>query len=123
MFAVHSIILEMLNNPAMQNMMAQMMQNPEMMRGMMSSPFTQNTVSQLQSNPALLNQLVSNNPLLASNPQMADTLRQNLPQMMQQVPNIQKERWAVKYLCLQFYTNFYQFFISLPSYSYTPAAH
>lgn len=74
-----------MGNPAMQGMMSQMMQNPELMRSMTSGPAMQSTMAQLQSNPELLNQLIANNPLFAGNPEMADRMRQNLPQMMQQV--------------------------------------
>ena len=75
----------MFNNPAMQNMMQQMMSNPELMQNMMSSPFMEATLSQMRSNPDLANQLLANNPLFASNPQMAEQMRQNLPDMIQRV--------------------------------------
>ena len=76
-------LLGMMGNPAMQSMMTQMMQNPEMLRNM-AGPM-QSAMSQMQSNPEMLNQMINSNPVLAGNPQMADAMRQNLPQMMQQV--------------------------------------
>ena len=79
----------MFNNPAMQNMMQQMMSNPELMQNMMSSPFMEATLSQMRSNPDLANQLLANNPLFASNPQMAEQMRQNLPDMIQRVRMLQ----------------------------------
>jgi len=75
----------MMNNPAMQGMMSQMMQNPELMRSMFSNPQVQSTMNQLQGNPELFQQLMANNPLLNSNPQMAEAMRENLPQIFQQV--------------------------------------
>lgn len=74
-------MMGMMNNPAVQNMMSQMMQNPEMMSSMMSSPMMQNTLS----NPEAMNQMMASNPLFAANPQMAEAMRESMPRMMQQV--------------------------------------
>lgn len=79
------ISLGMFNSPGVQSMMSQMMQNPELMQNMMASPYMQTMIDQISSNPALANQMLASNPLFASNPQMADAVRQNLPQMMERV--------------------------------------
>lgn len=74
---------DVLNNPAMQGMMQQVMSNPEMMQNMMSSPYMQNMMNTLSQNPEMTSQMMQNNPLFANNPQ----LRQMMPAMLQQMQN------------------------------------
>lgn len=75
----------MMSNPAIQQMTQQMMSNPELLQNMMSSPYMEHSMSQLRNNPELANQMLSNNPLFTSNPQLAEAMRQNLPDMIQRV--------------------------------------
>ncbi|XP_067933008.1 ubiquilin-2-like [Watersipora subatra] len=55
------------------------------MSSMLSNPATQSAMSQMIQNPDMYNQLLSNHPMLASNPQMAEAMRQQMPQIMQQM--------------------------------------
>lgn len=75
----------MFGSPGVQSMVNQMMQNPQLMQNMMSSPYVQTMMNQMMSNPEMANQILANNPLFASNPQLADSMRQNMPQMMERV--------------------------------------
>lgn len=74
---------DILNSSPMQGMIQQIMSNPEMMQNMMSSPYMQNMMNTMSSNPELTSQIMQNNPLFNSNPQ----LRQMMPQMLQQMQN------------------------------------
>lgn len=78
-------VAAMFGSPGMQSMVNQMMQNPQLMQNMMSSPYVQTMMNQMMSNPEMASQVMANNPLFASNPQLAESFRQNMPQMMERV--------------------------------------
>lgn len=52
----------------MQGLMAQMMENPQLMQNMMNAPYTQSMMEALAADPNLASGIMSNNPLLADNP-------------------------------------------------------
>ncbi|CAK8676809.1 ubiquilin-1-like [Clavelina lepadiformis] len=71
----------MFNTPAMQNLMQQITENPSMMQNMMNAPYMQNMMRSMSENPDLANQIFSQNPMFADNPQM----REMMPAMLQQM--------------------------------------
>jgi len=83
----------MFNTPGMQDMMNSLTSNPDMMANMMNSPYVRQMMQQMANNPDQLQQMLGNNPLFASNPQMQQMMPQmmqnmlNNPQMMQQMGN------------------------------------
>ncbi|XP_002129159.2 ubiquilin-1 [Ciona intestinalis] len=69
------------NNPAMQNLMQQITDNPNLMQNMMTAPYMQGMMQNMAENPELANQIFSHNPLFTNNPEMA----RMMPQMLQQM--------------------------------------
>jgi len=60
----------MFNGDTMNSMMQQMIENPQVMQGIMNTPYFQSTLQAMTSNPNMANNLLSNNPLLANNPEL-----------------------------------------------------
>uniref|UniRef100_A0A1B6C8K6 UBA domain-containing protein n=1 Tax=Clastoptera arizonana TaxID=38151 RepID=A0A1B6C8K6_9HEMI len=77
----------MLNNPSMTNMMQQVMENPQLLQTMMSAPYTQTMMQTLAADPALASNILGNNPLFASNPELQSQFREMLPNFLQQLQN------------------------------------
>lgn len=65
------------NNDTMNSMMQQMIENPQVMQSIMNTPYFQSTLQAMTSNPNMANNLLSNNPLLANNPEL-QVRKQNL---------------------------------------------
>jgi ubiquilin len=57
-----------MNSPAMQSLLQQVMENPQLMQTMLNAPYTQSVFQSFASNPELANQLLASNPLFADNP-------------------------------------------------------
>uniref|UniRef100_H2YR75 Ubiquilin n=1 Tax=Ciona savignyi TaxID=51511 RepID=H2YR75_CIOSA len=72
---------KMFNNPAMQNLMSQITENPSLMQNMMTAPYMQSMMQNMSENPELASQILSHNPMFANNPEMS----RMLPQMLQQM--------------------------------------
>ncbi|XP_065349017.1 ubiquilin-1 isoform X1 [Cloeon dipterum] len=77
----------MLNSPAMQSMMQQMMENPQLMQNMMNAPYTQSVMQSMMSNPDIANQLMANAGFLGDNPAMQEQMRNMMPNLLQQMQN------------------------------------
>jgi len=73
--------------PSMQSLMAQMMENPQLMQNMMSAPYTQSMMQALAADPNLAQNIMANNPLLAGNPALQSQMREMLPTLLQQMQN------------------------------------
>ncbi|XP_044728399.1 ubiquilin-1 isoform X2 [Chrysoperla carnea] len=76
-----------LNSPAMQSLLQQMSENPQLMQNMMSAPYTQQMLQALSADPNMANQIINQNPLLAGNPTMQEQMRNMMPQFLQQLQN------------------------------------
>lgn len=61
--------------------------NPEAQQNVLQSPFMQQMMQQIMSNPNLLASAVRNHPLHANNPQLEDQIRQQMPQIMEALQN------------------------------------
>ncbi|XP_059478939.1 ubiquilin-1 isoform X2 [Neocloeon triangulifer] len=79
--------LGMMNSPAMQSMMQQMMENPQLMQNMLNAPYTQSVMNSMMSNPELANQLMANAGFLGDNPAMQEQMRAMMPNLLQQMQN------------------------------------
>ncbi|KAF4514011.1 UNVERIFIED_CONTAM: hypothetical protein B566_EDAN018604 [Ephemera danica] len=77
----------LMNSPAMQSLLQQVMENPQLMQTMLSAPYTQSVFQQFAANPELANQLLASNPLLADNPAMQEQMRAMMPNFIQQLQN------------------------------------
>lgn len=100
-----------LNSPPMQSLMQQMAENPQLMSNMMSAPYTQDMMRALAADPNMAAevklrdlgkpdrllypsspfQLISQNPLLANNPQLRDQITNMMPNFLDrmQSPEVQ----------------------------------
>lgn len=58
------------NSPAMQSVMQQMIENPQMIQNMLAAPYTQSMLQALTENPAMASSVLGSNPFLASNPEL-----------------------------------------------------
>ena len=67
--------------------MRQMQENPQLLQNAMQMPQMQEMMHQFSSNPELMNLLVSSNPLLANDPNLANQVRSQLPTIMSQMQN------------------------------------
>lgn len=75
------------NSPSMASLMQQMSENSDLMQNMMSAPYTQNVLEALAADPNMANAVMSNNPMLAGNPQLQEQVRQMMPTFLQQLQN------------------------------------
>jgi len=78
-----------LNNPSMQNLLSQVNSDPNMQSNMMSSPFMQQMMNQMMSNPQMLSSIMQQHPMYANNPQLAEQVSQQFPQIMERMQNPQ----------------------------------
>jgi len=74
-------------SPGLQHLMRQMQENPQLLQNAMQMPQMQEMMHQFSSNPELMNLLVSSNPLLANDPNLANQVRSQLPTIMSQMQN------------------------------------
>lgn len=58
------------NGDTMNSMIQQMIENPQVMQGIINTPYFQSTLQAMTSNPSMANNLLSNNPLIANNPEL-----------------------------------------------------
>lgn len=76
-----------LNTPAMQSLLQQMTDSPEMLEGMMNAPYFRSMMDALSQDPNMAANLIGNSPLLQANPQLQDQMRTMMPQLLQQMQN------------------------------------
>ncbi|XP_044256426.1 ubiquilin-1 [Tribolium madens] len=76
-----------MNSPSMASLLQQMSENSDLMQNMLSAPYTQNVLEALASDPNMATTLLSDNPLLAGNPQLQEQVRTMIPSFMQQLQN------------------------------------
>lgn len=67
------------------NLFSQLMENRELMNTMLNSPQTQQMMQTLASNPELMRSMMANNPLLNSDPNLAQQMNSLLPNAFQQL--------------------------------------
>lgn len=60
----------MFNSPAMQSLMQQMVENPQMIQNMLAAPYTQSMLQALTADPVMASNVLGSNPFLASNPEL-----------------------------------------------------
>jgi ubiquilin len=76
-----------MNSPSMASLLQQMSENSDLMQNMLSAPYTQNVLEALANDPNMANALLTDNPLLAGNPQAQEQVRTMLPNFIQQMQN------------------------------------
>lgn len=76
-----------MNSPSMASLLQQMSENSDMMQNMLSAPYTQNVLEALASDPNMAQSFLSDNPLLAGNPQVQEQVRSMIPSFIQQLQN------------------------------------
>lgn len=76
-----------LNTPAMQSLLQQMSENPSMMSNLLNAPYTRSMMEALAADPNMASSFLSQNPLLANNPQLQEQMGQMMPQFLQQMQN------------------------------------
>lgn len=71
--------------------MQQMAENPQLMSNLMSAPYTQDMMRALAADPNMAAELMSQNPLLANNPQLRDQITNMMPNFLErmQSPEVQ----------------------------------
>ncbi|KOC66309.1 Ubiquilin-1 [Habropoda laboriosa] len=79
----------LLNSPAMQSLVTQMMENPQLLRNMLNAPYTRSVLEAFAADPAMTNRVISANPFFRANPQMQDRMRTMMPAIIQQMQNPQ----------------------------------
>lgn len=79
----------MFESPAIQNLLSQAQSNPDMMSNMTQSPFMQQMMNQFMSDPQLMSSILRGHPMFANNPQLAEQMSQQMPQIMERLQNPQ----------------------------------
>ncbi|XP_049766030.1 ubiquilin-1 [Schistocerca cancellata] len=77
----------LLGTPAMQSVMQQMMDNPQLIQSMLSAPYTQSMLQSFAADPSTAAAIINTNPLFAENPALQDQIRRMLPNFLQQLQN------------------------------------
>jgi ubiquilin len=77
----------MLNTPAMQNLMQQMTESPDLIQSMLNAPYTRSMMEALAQDPNMAANLIGQSPILQSNPQLQDQMRTMMPQLLNQMQN------------------------------------
>lgn len=77
----------LLGTPAMQSLMQQMMDNPQLIQSMLSAPYTQTMLQTFASDPSAAAAIINTNPLFAEYPALQEQIRQMLPNFVQQLQN------------------------------------
>lgn len=67
--------------------MSQLVQNPQLLEGIMNAPNMQPLVDSLAANPDLARQMLANNPMFANNPDLREQMLSSIPTMMDQMRN------------------------------------
>ena len=67
--------------------MRQMQENPQLLQNAMQMPQMQEMMHQFSTNPELMNLLITSNPLLANDQNLANQIRGQLPLIMNQMQN------------------------------------
>uniref|UniRef100_A0A1B0GQS7 Ubiquilin-4 n=1 Tax=Phlebotomus papatasi TaxID=29031 RepID=A0A1B0GQS7_PHLPP len=80
-----------LNSPAMQSLLQQMSENPELMQNMLNAPYTRDIMRAMSADPNLAANMINQSPLLANNPQLQEQMRQMMPNFLQRMqdPEVQ----------------------------------
>lgn len=71
----------------MQSLMQQMIDNPQLMQNMLQAPYMQSILQTMSTDPAFASTMLSQNPLLANNPQLQSQMREMMPQLLAQLQN------------------------------------
>lgn len=77
----------LLNTPAMQSMLQQMSDSPEVLESMMNAPYFRSMMDSFSQDPQMAANLIGQSPILQSNPQLQDQMRTMMPQLLQQMQN------------------------------------
>ncbi|XP_075238625.1 ubiquilin isoform X2 [Lycorma delicatula] len=75
------------SSPAMQSLMQQMVESPQLIQNMLQAPYTQSMIRAMAADPQMANNVLSTNPLLAANPELQNQFQTMLPQFLQQMQN------------------------------------
>lgn len=76
-----------LNTPAMQSLLQQMSDSPEMIEGMLNAPYYRSMMESLSQDPQMAANLIGQSPILQSNPALQEQMRTMMPQLLQQMQN------------------------------------
>ncbi|XP_057308497.1 ubiquilin-1-like [Hydractinia symbiolongicarpus] len=72
---------------SMQSLFSQVQSNPELQANALQSPFMQQMMNQMMSNPTLMTAALRSNPMFAQNPQLAEQVAQQMPQLLERLQN------------------------------------
>jgi ubiquilin len=76
-----------LNSPGVQSLMQQISSNPQALRSIMSQENMEHMGRMMSQNPAFMEQVLQQSPLVANNPQLAQQMRNYMPQLTQMMSN------------------------------------
>lgn len=79
----------LLDSPGMQSLVAQMIENPQLMRNMLNAPYTRSILEAMAADPAMASRVIAAHPFLRANPQMQEQMRAMMPAFIQQMQNPQ----------------------------------
>lgn len=77
------------SEPTLENVLQQMSSNPQFQQSIQSTPYAQIIFQILANNPELLNSIFHDNPLIASDVDLQGRIRSLLPQLLQQLQDLQ----------------------------------
>ncbi|XP_065206836.1 ubiquilin-4 isoform X1 [Planococcus citri] len=77
----------MFGSGMMQNLMQQVMRNPQTMQNMLNAPYTQSLLQAMAADPEVASNVIGTNPLFASNPELQSQMREMMPNFVRQMQN------------------------------------
>ncbi|XP_073990793.1 ubiquilin [Rhodnius prolixus] len=80
-------LANLFTSAGMQSLMQQMMDNPQLMQSMLQAPYMQSILQTMSTDPSFASNMLSQNPLLANNPQLQSQMREIMPQLVAQLQN------------------------------------
>ncbi|CAH6780416.1 ubiquilin-2 [Phodopus roborovskii] len=85
--AAANYVASVFSTPGMQSLLQQITENPQLIQNMLSAPYMRSMMQSLSQNPDLAAQMMMSSPLFASNPQLQEQMRPQLPNFLQQMQN------------------------------------
>ncbi|XP_023244571.1 ubiquilin-1-like isoform X1 [Centruroides sculpturatus] len=76
-----------LNSPAMQSLMQQIITNPKLMQNMFNAPYVQAMLQFLTANPQMAEKFIATHPVFSEDPKLQEQMKLAMPNCLQQLQN------------------------------------
>ncbi|GIY46433.1 hypothetical protein CDAR_585921 [Caerostris darwini] len=94
--------------PGLQNIMQQMIQNPQLVQEMLSAPYMSSMMEALAANPEVASQVMLNNPIFSNNTGVQSWMQHALPTFIKQMQNPEMQKFITNPQALSAMMNIHQ---------------